>query len=176
MCCNFACAVPRVRPTRAGRRGHRRGHGHGEAGPRSGPPAAWILVFVFTRHHRPILYKQRKLGKPQILCFGAILITLSEGARSGFEGSKCKYVDQKALDGWESHHGFPICVDCNSWLGTPSVPLQPAGEVYVLRDGAACTHSADFAERAGAPEAPGTRVAAFQGRCSEDLVRCNLEA
>ena len=48
-----------------------------------------------------------KLGKPRILCSGAILITVLHGVQRVFEGSKRKYVDQMAFEGRVSHRGFP---------------------------------------------------------------------
>ena len=69
------------------------------------------------------LYNQRKLGKPQILCFGFLLVTPFHGFSIAFESAyrRVKHVEQKAFDGGVSHRGFPGCVDC----GCPRKPLLP---------------------------------------------------
>ena len=46
---------------------------------------------------RAYCYNQRKLGKPQILCFGALLITSSQGFSIAFEGSYRKTYGSKGV-------------------------------------------------------------------------------
>ena len=48
--------------------------------------------------HAVVPYNQRKLGKPQILCFGALLITSSHGFQELLKVHNAKHVDQKAFD------------------------------------------------------------------------------
>ena len=47
-------------------------------------------------------------GKPQFMCFRALLYAVLHSIRIGFEGSKLKIVDQHASDGRVSHFGFPF--------------------------------------------------------------------
>ena len=58
---------------------------------------------------------QRKLGKPQILCLGLLLVTPFHGFSRAFESAyrRVKHVEQKAFDGGVSHRGFPGCVECS---------------------------------------------------------------
>ena len=44
-------------------------------------------------------YNQHKFGKPQIRCFGALLITVFMAFEERYKVHKAKYVEQKAFDG-----------------------------------------------------------------------------
>jgi hypothetical protein len=63
----------------------------------------------------PRLRKQHKLGKPQILCFGALLVTSSPGLPRAFEGSQRKTCGSKGVWWW----GKPPWLSClcclSSW-------------------------------------------------------------
>ena len=57
-------------------------------------------------HPNPNIHNQRRLGKPQLMCFVALLYAVLRSIPCGFEGSKRKIVDQKASDGRVSQNGF----------------------------------------------------------------------
>ena len=64
------------------------------------PSGGEAVRIEIARHHVDIQHLQAtQIGKPQILCLGALLFPVCHGIRGGFEGSHRKYVNQEALHG-----------------------------------------------------------------------------